>query len=258
MFNLLASIWYKYQMPELRDIQAFHTALEEYHLSDHGRDILKQTKLVVLTAPTASGRNTIINELLRTNEYYFIISDTTRDPRVNNGMLEQNGREYFFRSETEMLADIKAGNFLEAEVIHEQQVSGISIRELEKAHLDHRFAITDMDIGGVSNLLQIKPDTIAVLVLPPSFDIWNKRIFSRGDMGNVEYGRRLQTAARILESGLHDSSELKIVINDNLTDAAEEIHELVLHNNFSEAQQKQGIALAQRLLEDTQRALKAL
>ena len=44
-------------------------------------------------------------------------SATTREPRENNGILEQNGREYFFRDETEMLADIKAGNFLEAEVI---------------------------------------------------------------------------------------------------------------------------------------------
>lgn len=245
-------------MPELKYIDEFHEALKDYHLSEHARKILADIKLVVLTAPTASGRNTIINELLRTNEYNFIVSDTTREPRINNGILEQNGREYFFRDELDMLKDIKNGDFLEAEVIHEQQVSGISIRELEKASSEHRAAITDMDIGGAINVLDLKPDTIAVLVLPPSFDTWHERIFSRGDMGNVEYKRRLQTAARILESGIHESSELKIIINDDLTDAAEEVHELVQNGTFSDEQQQKGIELAKRLLADTTAALKSL
>lgn len=245
-------------MPELKYIDEFHEALKNYHLSEHALQILSQIKLVVLTAPTASGRNTIINELLRTNEYNFVVSDTTREPRINNGIIEQNGREYFFRDERDMLDDIKNGDFLEAEVIHEQQVSGISMRELEKASLEHRAAITDMDIGGVSNILDLKPDTIAVLILPPSFDTWHERIFSRGDMGDKEYRRRLQTAARILKSGIHESSELKIIINDDLTDAAEEVHELVQNGAFSDEQQQRGIALAEQLLADTTAALKNL
>jgi guanylate kinase len=245
-------------MPELKYIDEFHDALKNYHLSSHAEGILHTIKLVVMTAPTASGRNTIINELLRTNAYNFIVSDTTREPRENNGILEQNGREYFFRDETEMLADIKAGDFLEAEVIHEQQVSGISIRELEKASQEHRAAITDMDIGGVLNLLDLKPDTIAVLVLPPSFEVWHERIFSRGDMDDLEYGRRLKTAARILASGIKESTELKIIINDDLTDAAEEVHELVQQGIFSEEQQFRGVALAEQLLIETQAALSTL
>lgn len=245
-------------MPELKFSDDFHAALGNYKLSHHALKILGQTRLVVLTAPTASGRNTIINELLRTNDYNFIVSDTTRPPRLNDGILEQNGREYFFREETDMLADIKAGNFLEAEVIHEQQVSGTSIRELEKATQEHRTAIADMDIGGVSNILRLKPDTIAVLILPPSFEVWHERIFSRGTMDDAEYGRRLQTAARILESGIHESSQLKIIINDDLTDAAEEVHELVQNEKFSEEQQSRGVVLAQQLLSATRSALATL
>ena len=245
-------------MPELRYKQDFHTALENYQLSDSAKAILAGIKLVVLTAPTASGRNTIINELLRTNEYNFIVSDTTRPPRENNGILEQDGREYFFRDELDMLTDIKSGNFLEAEVIHEQQVSGVSIRELAKAGEEHRVAIADTDIGGISNILSLKLDTIAVLVLPPSFEVWHERIFSRGEMDDVEYGRRLQTAARILQSGIDESSLLKIIINDDLTDAAEEIHELVQNNAFSDDQQARGVALARQLHEKTLDALKRL
>lgn len=244
-------------MPELKLIEQFHTALKDYQLSRHALTILAKTRLVVLTAPTASGRNTIINELLRTNEYNFIVSDTTRPPRANNGIIEQDGREYFFRDEESMLADIKAGNFLEAEVIHEQQVSGISIRELETASHEHRAAIADIDIGGVANILRLKPDTIAILVLPPNFTIWNERIHTRGAMDDAEYCRRLQTAARILESGIAESSVLKIVVNDNLTDASEKIHELVQDDVFSAVQQAHGVLLAKQLLADTRQALAA-
>ena len=82
---------------------------------------------------TAGGRNTIIDQLLKSGDFHYIISDTTRHKRANNGVMEQDGREYWFRSEDEILADLKAGNFLEAAIIHNQHVSGISIRELKKA-----------------------------------------------------------------------------------------------------------------------------
>lgn len=245
-------------MPELKNIDAFHEALDNYQLSSSAIDILENIKLVVLTGLSASGRNTIINELLRTNEYNFIVSDTTRSPRVNNGILEQDGREYFFRSEEDMLADIKNGNFLEAEVIHEQQVSGISMRELQKASKQRRVAIADTDIGGVHNILRLKPDTVAVLVLPPTLQVWQERIFKRGEMDATEYRRRLQTAKRILTLGIHEKNELKIVINDDLTDAVEEIDQLVQTNSFSNSQQEKGITVARELLRATELALAEL
>src|SRR5947209_4084329 len=121
-------------MNELVHKAEFHTLLADYKLSKASLLTLSQTKLVLLVAPTSSGRNTIIRELLKTGDYYFIVSDTTRKPRVNDGIPERDGVEYWFRSEEEVLEDIKQGKYLEAAVIHEQQVSGISIRELQKAN----------------------------------------------------------------------------------------------------------------------------
>ena len=39
--------------------------------------------------------------LLKTSNYYYVISDTTRKPRINNGVLERKGEEYWFKSEKE-------------------------------------------------------------------------------------------------------------------------------------------------------------
>jgi guanylate kinase len=242
-------------MNELARIDEFKIALSSYKLSSKALSTLKQTKLVLLTAATASGRNTIINELLKTGEYHYIVSDTTRKPRINNGIPERDGQEYWFRSEQDILADIKSGEFLEAEVIHGQQVSGISIRELQTANESNKIAITDIDIGGTRNILRLKPDTMAILVLPPSFDEWQRRIKERGDMHPEEYQRRLQTAVSIFESAL-DMKDFRIVINDTLTHAVVNIHQQATEHKQNDEQQQMGRDLAERLLVETKLLLK--
>jgi guanylate kinase len=237
-------------MNELRRIAEFHEALSSYTLSAESKEILASTPLVLLTGVSGGGRNTIINEVLKTGRYHFIISDTTRAPRVNNGVLERDGVEYWFRNEDDMLADIRQGKFLEAEVIHGRQVSGISMRELEKAHSEHRIAINDVDIGGIKNVMTLKPDTIAVLVLPPSFDEWQRRIMGRGDMSDVEFLGRLQTAVRIFEIAKSDAS-LKIIINREYHAAAQELMQLVEENGEETVDQSEASKLLDDLLTQT-------
>lgn len=186
----------------LKRYAEFKEVLGNYQVSERAKKALKDLRLVLLIAPSSSGRNTIIRHQLDTGKYYFIVSDTTRPPRINDGVMEQNGHEYWFRSEEEMLKDLKAGEFLEAEVIHDQQVSGISIRELEKARRQNKVAITDIDLEGVHNVMRAKPDTITVMVVPPSFEEWQRRLVARGRMAPEEQKRRLQTAQRIFEDGL--------------------------------------------------------
>jgi guanylate kinase len=235
----------------------FVNILADYKLSKNALAALKQTRLVLLTAATASGRNTIINELTRTGEYHYIISDTTRKPRANNGVLEQSGREYWFRTELEVLQDLKNGDFLEAEVIHGQQVSGISMRELKVANESDKIAITDIDIGGIRNIMALKPDTISIFVLPPSFEEWQRRIVGRGNMPPEEYKRRLETALRIFESGL-TIKDFQIVINDTVERAAIKIHQLATLGRSDHDEQEKGRQLTEQLLIQTRLLLATL
>jgi guanylate kinase len=204
-------------------------------------------------APSASGRNTLINKLLATNHYNFIVSDTTRKPRINNDILEQNGREYWFRSEEDVLGDLKKGEFLEAEVIHNQQVSGISIRELEKASLNHKISVTDVDIGGIQQILKAKPDVTAILVLPPSFKEWQRRLSTRGHLHDNEYYRRMQTANKIFQEAIA-MKNLLIVVNDSLEHATKQVDDIVKGMIDLKAQ-KEARELIKTLLKKTQEAL---
>lgn len=239
---------------KLDHLEEFKTILADYHIAAPSKQILAQTKLLLMVAPTAIGRNTVIKELLKTGDYYFIVSDTTRHPRVNDGVTERDGVEYWFRPEADVLADLQSGKFLEAAIIHNQQVSGISIRELERAHGEGKIATTDIEVVGVHNIMSAKPDAIAVFLLPPSFDDWMSRIDSRGTMNHAEKHRRLQSALDEFKAAL-EHEYYTLVINDEITNAVEQIQALA-HGHINPREQGQDRKLVEQLYHQTELWLK--
>lgn len=202
-------------MNELKHKAEFLKLLANYEVSAEGLSVLNKARLVLFSAATATGRNTIIRELVKTGRYYFIVSDTTRLPRVNDGVPEEDGVEYWFRTEEDMLSDIKSGKFVEAEVIHDQQVSGMSIREIARSNELQKIAITDADKGGVEIVMREKPDTTCIFLLPPNYEKWQQRLRARGNMSDTEYQRRMQTAREELKNAL-EKPYYHFVVNDDL------------------------------------------
>lgn len=212
----------------LRNYQEFKTALATYHMSDRAKQALKGMHFVLLVAPTSTGRNTVITYLVEHLNYYFVVSDTTREPQVRDGKLEQTGVQYFFRTEEQVLADLQKGEFLEAALIHEQQVSGISVRELEKAKTLNQVAITDIEVVGADNIVKADPDVRAVFLLPPSFEVWQNRILRRGHMSNFELKNRLTSAVKELEAAkMHNYYHF--VITEDVKQSAS-IIDAIAHN----------------------------
>lgn len=208
----------------LRYKKEFQDVLRHYKVSDHGISVLHKVEFVGMLGITSSGRNTIMDRLVEQGEYTFIVSDTTRPPRENNGVMEKSGVEYWFRNESEMLQDLRDGLFLEAELIHDQQISGVNIRELERASIAHKIAITDIDHAGVHNILQVKPDAVIILTVPPGYSEWMKRLHNRGTMADIEVRRRLTTAVSMLDfvQKKHRGS-IQCVINDDLEAATKQV-----------------------------------
>jgi len=244
-------------MNHLKRLAEFKKVLANYHISDSNKKILTDVKFVLLLAPTSSGRNTIIRELIKTGDYHYVVSDTTRQPRVNDGIPEQNGVEYWFRNESEVLNDLKAGKYLEAEIIHSQQVSATSLKELAAARQQNRIAITDIDLQGAKNIVEVKPDTTIILVLPPSFKEWQRRFRARGQTAPVEYRRRMETAYKIFESALKHP-DYKFVINDTVADATKQIQKIAQSGKVDPKLQLRGRQLAQQLYEQTRDLLTRL
>lgn len=204
----------------------FVDALKAYRPSDDAVAALSTMPLVILLSVTGGGRNTIISKLVETGRYHFIISDTTRPPKVRNGILEQDGVNYHFRTEDEVLTDIQQGRYLEAELIHGQQVSGTSVAELLRAHESGKVPINEVDLGGTDAIAAVKPDTLFLFVVPPSFDEWMRRLKTREHMSDEELRNRLATADRMLRTVLA-SDRFVFVVNDNLDEVVSTVDDYI-------------------------------
>ncbi len=222
----------------LKQKQAFIDVLRDYHVSEHARKVLHSVEYVVLIGPAAAGRNTIINQLVSQHDFQQIVSDTTRPPKFRDGKTEQHGVNYFFRTEEGMLEDLRAGEFLEAELIHDQQVSGTSIRELEKAAAAGKPAINEIEFGGAKNVLAAKPDTKIIAILPPSFEEWRKRFEGREEITKTEFLNRIRTGKKVIDL-IRSEPRVRVVINHDYHEAAAEIADFVAGKEQSKDQRRE-------------------
>lgn len=213
----------------LKNKQKFEKVLQDYRMSSHAYEVLQDANYVVMIGPTAAGRNTVMNELVRKYDFVQLVSDTTRPPKVRDGNLEKEGEVYFFRKEEDMLKDLEAGEFLEAELIHGQQVSGTSIRELERLSKLNKTIINEVEFGGARYLLEKKPNITVIALMPPSFSIWKKRFERREKISEQEYINRVNTFLEVLKL-IKSESKIKCVVNHEYEEAAKEIAEIVSGN----------------------------
>lgn len=218
-------------LPKLHNKQAFQDALENYQVSDHAKRVLASTPFVALSGLAGGGRNTVINILVENYNYIFAISDTTRPPKLRDGKLEQDGINYYFRTEAEVLNDIQKGEYIEAEIIHNQQVSGTSIREIERTAETGKIPIHDFEYGGMLNVYKAKSDAALIGLVPPSYDEWIRRLRGREVMSDQEFFNRLTTADKVLEN-LLTHPQYTLVVNDTIEQCADDIRSVVESHDY--------------------------
>lgn len=240
--------------PILKNRQAFEEILSHYHVSGHAKSVLAATPFVVLSGIAGGGRNTVIRYLIANYNYGFIVSDTTRPPKLRDGRMEENGVDYYFRNEDDLLEDLRQGEFVEAELIHNQQVSGTSIREVQRIAAMGKIPISDYEFGGANAIADAKPDATIIGLLPPNYDEWLRRLSGRETMHHEEFIDRLATAKKVLENML-SKDYFKYVVNDNFAHSAEAICQIVEHGNYSSEVEQHGRAVAKELLQKINQAL---
>ena len=233
----------------LQHKEEFKAVLDGYQPSEAAKRTLSKIPLVIMLGVAGGGRNTIINHLVNSGNYHFIVSDTTRPPKFRDGKMEQDGINYNFRAEEDVLQDLKEGKFLEAELIHNQQVSGISVRELERAAASGKVPINEIDLGGTVAVRNAKPDAKFFFIIPPSYKEWMYRLQGREVMTEQELRNRLETAVRVLKEGLA-SEDFIFVVNDSSHRSATRIDEEVRGGVSSPSDHEAGRQAAEEILQD--------
>ena len=224
--------------------------INAYHPSDEAIRLLKETPFVLLAGITGAGRDTIVQKLVVKGEYYPYVTSTTRPIRSNDGILEQNGVEYYFISHDQAVKNLHNRNYLEVSVVHEH-INGLTLDELERVHDSGKIGLSDITPDGVDKFKNLAPEVIAIFVVPPSYEAWLERAKSR--YNNEEdfwesWPPRRESALRELQDAL-DKPYYHFVINDVLEDAVEACHKIAHSHDVYHRKDEEARKIVQELLE---------
>lgn len=180
-------------------------------------------KLLVFSAPSGSGKTTIVRHLLAQPDLNleFSISCTTRAPRGE----EIDGKDYYFISWDEFKKHIKAEDFVEWEEVYTDNFYGTLKAEVERIWALGKHVIFDIDVAGGLRIKHKFPnETLAVFVKPPSVDELKRRLKQRSTESEDKINMRIAKASVELATAPQFDTIIK---NYDLEVAKEEAYQLV-------------------------------
>jgi guanylate kinase len=184
---------------------------------------MNKGKLLVFSAPSGSGKTTIVRHLLAQPELNleFSISAATRELRGE----EVNGKDYYFMSIEEFKKHIKAEDFIEWEEVYRDNFYGTLKSEVERIWAKGKNVIFDIDVaGGLRIKSKFPKETLAVFVKPPSVDELKRRLKERSTENEDKINMRIAKAHVELATAPQFD---KVIKNYDLDVAKQEAYELV-------------------------------
>lgn len=180
-----------------------------------------QGRLLIVTAPSGSGKTTIVRHLLATfPDLRFSISATNRKRRAS----EVNGRDYYFITDERFRMLMERDAFLEWEEVYPGQFYGTLRSELDRLLAEGRNVVFDIDVKGAARLKALfGTKALALFVRPPSLEILIRRLTQRQTEDAASLTRRIE---RVREEMSWESRFDRTLINDRLDAALEEVDEL--------------------------------
>ncbi|NLI47912.1 MAG: guanylate kinase [Acidobacteria bacterium] len=176
--------------------------------------------LFIISAPSGSGKTSIVQHLLGTVEgLEFSVSYTTRAPRAG----EVHGRDYFFVDEPTFRRMIAEDEFYEWAVVYND------LKGTSRAFIDERLArgadvLLDIDVQGAMQIKAINPKAVLVFILPPSFPVLAERLRRRGLDDEAEVQRRL---AKARDEIRRYEEYHYVVVNEDLAVSVETVRAII-------------------------------
>ena len=177
---------------------------------------MKRGKLIIFSAPSGTGKSTIITWLTREHpelHLAFSISCTSRAPRGT----EQNGVEYFFLTPEEFRERIARDEFVEYEEVYEGRFYGTLKSQVEKQLEAGQNVVFDVDVNGGMRIKQFYADqALSIFIQPPSIAELRHRLEGRGTDAPEVIDQRIARAEYEMSQAMNFD---RIVVNDQLEKA---------------------------------------
>ncbi len=179
-------------------------------------------KLLIFSAPSGSGKTTIVRRLLEQfSNLEFSISATSRAPRG----VEQNGVDYYFLSAQEFAEAVAADKFVEWEEVYKGTCYGTLRSEMERIWNKGNVIVFDVDVMGGIRLKEIFGEqALSIFVMPPSIEELRKRLEGRGTDAPEVIEKRIAKASFELTKAPQFDRQ---IINDDLEVAVAECIEVI-------------------------------
>lgn len=223
-------------------------AVKNYQMPNEARTLLLEHPSLNIAGPTGAGKGTMAQHLTQSGSFVPVVSDTTRKPRVFGNGYEVNGVHYWFIDTERALEKLSEGAYIEAKLVHGDTLYGTSIVSYKRVVESGRTPILEIDVQGMEALMEAAPGFESILLLPPSFEIWEQRIDGRGDMNLEQKVRRFESALVEYTKPL-ENPHFYPVINTEVIDTAEIIASGAYRD---EAYRQKALALAADLRTATQ------
>jgi guanylate kinase len=179
-------------------------------------------KLILVTAPSGSGKTSIVNHLLKKYpQLAFSVSATTRKPRGS----EKEGVDYYFISEAEFKEKIHHKEFLEWEMVYEGKYYGTLKSEIERIWKEGKVPVLDIDVQGAIHVQQQYPvNTISVFIQAPSLEELRNRLRGRGSETEESLQARLSKSSFEMTFKTHFEN---VIVNQDLEKACQEADKII-------------------------------
>lgn len=180
----------------------------------------RKGSLFIITGPSGAGKGSVLSRVLPSLENVFLsVSATTREPRPG----EEDGVNYYFISRERFDEMVERGELLE----HAEYVGncyGTPEGPVNRRLEDGQDVILEIEVQGALIVKEKRPDAVLVFIVPPSFDILERRLRNRGTEAEEVVEKRLQKArAECAHMGDYDF----IVVNDLLDDAVRDLSAII-------------------------------
>ncbi len=162
--------------------------------------LIKKGLMVVVSGPAGAGKGTVNFELVRTGEFVYSVSATTRAPRPG----EVDGVNYHFITEEEFKRRLSDGGMLEY-TQYCGNYYGTPLKEAEKVLESGKNLILEIEVDGAMQVKARYPEAILIMLLPPSFAVQEQRLRGRATETEEKILARLaQTKVEVPQIGAYD------------------------------------------------------